>query len=242
MRVAVVDDETEAIQAIENSISSWSSSANIPVEIIGFSDSRSFLDSFSPGHYQIVFLDIYIDSTDGLELARSIRSVSEDTMIIFCTTSRENMPEAFRFHAFDYIVKPVTTERMHTLLDDALKVIPSMNRYITFVSNRQDVNLPFSECIWTQSHGHYLRIKSRFGDEYTSRMTTRDFLSQTEGDNRFLQINKGIVANLDHIRRIEGTNCEMTDGTSLPIKIRKAAQISKSWQDYMFSKLREGQK
>lgn len=242
MRIAVVDDETEAIQVLEDKIHEWSALSNTPVEILGFLDSRSFLESFSPGEFQIVFLDIYIDSLDGLDIARDIRKASEDTMIIFCTTSRENMPEAFRFHAFDYIVKPVTAERIQTLLDDALKVLPSMNRYISFTANRQEINLPLSECLWTQSQGHYLHIKSRLGEEYVTRMTTRDFLNQVEGEKRFLLINKGIVVNMDHIRRIEGTNCEMTDDTGFPIKVRQSAAIFKAWQDYIFSKLREGQK
>ena len=152
------------------------------------------------------------------------------------------MPEAFRFHAFDYIVKPVTSSRIKTLLDDALKLLPSINRCITFVANRREITLPLSECLWTQSQGHYLHIKSRLGEEYVSRMTTRDFLSQIEGENRFLPINKGIVVNMDHIRRIEGTNCEMTDDTDFPIKVRQTAAIFKAWQDYIFTKLREGQR
>ena len=242
MRIAVVDDESEAIRTLEDYIGACAVELGMSITVDGFSDSASFREAFAPGSYQIVFLDIYIDETDGLELARGIRAASENTMIIFCTTSQENMPEAFHFHAFDYLVKPITKERIQTLLVDAKKVLPSINRFFTFVANRQEVHLPFSECLWTQSQGHYLHIKSRSGEEYTSRMTTKDLLGQADGDKRFLTINKGIVVNMDQIRRFEKGNCAMTDGTTFPIKVRQAGKIEQLWQDYIFSQLREGQK
>ena len=242
MRVAVVDDEIEAIRTLRDLLALSADSLGISVTVDGFSDSASFLSAFSPDSYQIVFLDIYIDETDGLELARKIRGTSESTMIIFCTTSRENMPEAFRFHAFDYLVKPISKERVTTLLADAEKVLPELTKYISFLSNRQEIRLPLSELVWTQSQGHYLHIKARSGEEYTTRMTTKEFLGSVNGDKRFLIINKGIVVNMDQIRRIEKGSCSLTDGTSFPIKVREAGQIEQQWQNYMFDQLREGQK
>lgn len=242
MRVAVVDDEKEAIRTLQDLLMLSAKELGISVTIDGFADSASFLSAFSPDFYQIVFLDIYIDETDGLELAKEIRTASESTMIIFCTTSRENMPEAFRFHAFDYLVKPISKERVTALLADAEKVLPELTRYMTFLSNRQEVRLPFSEIVWTQSQGHYLHIKARSGDEYTTRMTTKEFLTLTDGDKRFLIINKGIVVNMDQIRRIEKGSCSMTDDTAFPIKVREAARIEQQWQNFMFDQLREGQR
>ena len=242
MRIAVVDDENEAILTLKNFIGVASEGLGLDTSIDGFADSASFLEAFSPEVYPIVFLDIYIDVTDGLELARRIRALSEGTMIVFCTTSRENMPEAFRFHAFDYLIKPITQERVASLMADAIKVLPEINRRMTFTVNRQEVSLPFSEFMWSQSQGHYLQIKSRNGDVFSTRMTTKEFMSRLEGDRRFLVINKGIIVNLDRIRLIENGSCVMTDGTAFPIKIRQVSQIEQIWHNYIFDRLREGQK
>ncbi len=242
MRIAIVDDEIEAIHTLSGFLTQAGAKTGISIKIDSFTDSTSFLSAFSPGTYHIVFLDIYIDNTDGLQLAQHIRKVSESTMIVFCTTSRENMPEAFHYHAFDYLTKPITAERVIQLFADALKVLPAMNRKLKFTSSKQEVSLPFSEFLWSQSSGHYLTIKSRSGEEYTARMTTKDFLSLLDGDRRFLLLNKGIIVNMDHIRHIEGGCAAMTDGTIFPVKVRQAAKIERIWQDYIFDTLREGQK
>ena len=242
MRIAIVDDEIEAIHTLRGFIEQASEDLGMAVSADGYTDSASFLSDFSPDKYRIVFLDIYIDSMDGLDLAKSIREASETTMIVFCTTSRENMPEAFRYHAFDYVTKPISGERIRQLLSDAAKVIPQINRYFSFSTSRGDISLPFSEFMWAQNEGHYIRIKTRQGEEYTVRMAMKELLEALDGDKRFLVINKGIVVNMDRIRRIEKGVCTMVDGTVFSVKIRQGAKIEQAWHNYVFDSLREGQK
>ena len=243
MHIAVVDDEPEAIRTLTEYIHDATRQLGFTADIDSFRSSGDFLATFAANDYQIVFLDIYIDIMDGMELAKRIREVSENTMIIFCTTSRENMPEAFRYHAFDYLVKPISRERVDQLMADATKVLPEINRYITFVTKgHQEVRLALSDFVWCQTHGHYLQIKSRGNEEYSLRMTMSELQALLDHDKRFLSINKGILVNMDRIRMIEKGSCVMTDGTSFPVKVREAAKIEQKWQNYIFDQLREGQK
>ncbi len=243
MFIAVVDDEPEAIRTLKDYINDSVAELGLTAEIDGFLTSESFLSVFKSKDYQIVFLDIYIDKLDGIQLAKQIRDFSENTMIIFCTTSRENMPEAFRYHAFDYLVKPITRERVSALLTDAQKVLPEINQYMSLLINRhQEIHLAFSEFVWCQTQGHYLHVKSRSGEEYTPRMTLGELQSVINNDKRFLSVNKGILVNMDRIRDIKNGSCIMTDGTVFPIRVRDAARIEQLWQNYIFDQLREGQK
>lgn len=242
MKICIVDDEPEAISTISEYLKQSASDHSVELDIDSFCDSASFEASYSPGKYAIVFLDIYIDEKNGMDLAGLIRSHSENTMIIFITTSVENMPEAFRFHAFDYVVKPVTYERLNTLFEDAMAVLPKLNKYFTFISNRAETKLLFSDFLWLESSGHYLTIAARDDRRFSTRMTTKEFLAMTEDDPRFLSLNKGIVVNMDYIKTINDGNATMTDGTVFPIKVRQAASIKSQWQNYIFDTLREGQK
>lgn len=242
MKICIVDDEPEAIKTIEEYLGQSAAKHSIALETESFTDSASFESAFSPGKYAIVFLDIYIDEKSGMDLAGIIRSKSENTMIIFITTSVENMPEAFRFHAFDYVVKPVTYERLDTLFADAIAVLPKLNKYFTFTTNRTETMVLFSDFLWLESNGHYLNITARNDIHFSTRMTTKEFLAKTDGDRRFLSLNKGIVVNMDYIKTISGGNATMTDGTVFPIKVRQAAAIKSQWQNYIFDTLREGQK
>ncbi len=241
MQIAIVDDETEAIRSLKDPVLSFAKQRGLPLNVQEFTDSEHFLGEFAPDVFDIVFLDIYIDNVSGLDIARTIRRTDNGCMIIFVTTSRENMPEAFRFHAFDYIVKPVSKERVCTLLSEALAVLPTVNRYMTFVANRQEVKLFFSDCVSASSSGHYLLIRTKDGEEYRTRMTVKEFDEITGADERFLTINKGIIVNMDHIQSITERTCVMANGDHFPIKIRESQKIERTWQNYCFDQIRRGQ-
>ncbi|WP_088830134.1 response regulator [Paenibacillus tyrfis] len=56
----------------------------------------------------VVFLDVEMPRMNGLELARKINELSEETKIIFSTAYKQYALDAFQVYAFDYILKPVT--------------------------------------------------------------------------------------------------------------------------------------
>lgn len=84
-----------------------------------FSSGEELLDYLeAPDHRPIdlLFLDISLSGTDGVDVARQVRRQAAETrhsfweglpLIIFVTGYAEYMPEAFDVHAFQYIVKPV---------------------------------------------------------------------------------------------------------------------------------------
>lgn len=55
--------------------------------------------------FDIVFLDIQMEGTDGIETAKRLRQKDEDTILIFITGIREYVFEAFDVAAFHYLLK-----------------------------------------------------------------------------------------------------------------------------------------
>lgn len=56
----------------------------------------------------IVFLDVEMPRMNGLELARKVNEIMEQTKIVFTTAYKQYALDAFQVYAFDYILKPVT--------------------------------------------------------------------------------------------------------------------------------------
>ena len=239
MKICIVDDEAECSEALQSLLNEYVTARGLDLEIDTFSDSASFLAVFHPDTYSLIFLDIFIDDMTGLEIAQQIRQQSDRCMLVFCTTSLDSMAGAFSTHAYDYIVKPVTAERVTKLMDDALRVLPKIERYLTFTCNRQEVRLFLSDCVSVTTSGHYLDITDRNDNVYRTRLTLSELREMTKSDERFLLINKGIVVNMDYIRTIEERICVLSNGEQFPIKVRESAEIAKQWQDYCFAQIRE---
>lgn len=61
---------------------------------------------------QLLFLDIQMPGLTGIELAQIVREIKEPPLIVFSTAYSQFAVDAFSVEAFDYLLKPVTIERL----------------------------------------------------------------------------------------------------------------------------------
>lgn len=71
-----------------------------------------FLKEFPGEGYQVVFLDICMEGTNGIETARQLRAADPELLIVFVTSSPEYVWDAFPVHPFDYLLKPYCSNRI----------------------------------------------------------------------------------------------------------------------------------
>lgn len=207
-----------------------------------FQDAGSFLDSVRPGLYAGVFMDIYLDgSLDGIEAARRLREQDSSGLLVFLTSSEEHMPDAFSCHAFEYIVKPFSRERVFTVLGDMLAAVPGERPFVELRAGRSTVHVFEDDIVSAVSEAHYLRITLSDGREIRPRMTMREFTLLLGQNPRFLLINKGVLVNVDNIVKFEDNACVLSNGAWLPVRVRSRQKIEQAVQDYNFERIRSRQ-
>lgn len=117
MNVIIVDDDKAMLLAIKKILKKMHDIDTIDT----FNNIKEGIDFFNNNKADIAFLDISIKNGNGLDLARSILEKSPDTDIVFITSYREYAVEAFDMSALDYIVKPVSIERVERSVKKALE-------------------------------------------------------------------------------------------------------------------------
>lgn len=237
MNIAVVDDEQGALEQITGFLEEFSKFHKVRAEAQCFSSGEEFLDALEPGRFQVVFMDIYLGGLDGTQAAKALWEKDPDCMVVFLTVSMEHMQDAFACHAFEYVVKPASQERIFAVLEDALEKVSEPSRYIEFVSRRKKARLQMENIVSAISDGHYLLVQDISGVEYPVRMTCSQFLGLVQGDGRFLLINKGVLVNMRYIESMEGYSCILADGRRLPIKVRGKNSVEQAWWEYNFEKM-----
>ena len=112
MRIAAVDDETHALERFERMISGIAE-----LELCGLFESGEQLIAYLKGNpLDVVFLDIEMPGISGLQLSEQIQNLNEQIDIVFVTAFNQYAVEAFEVQAVDYILKPLTEERLHKTL------------------------------------------------------------------------------------------------------------------------------
>lgn len=186
MRIALVDDNKEDLLELGRLCRDFGEKNLCRVETASFSSGESFLKSFREGGFSVVFMDIFMDGINGVATSLRLREEDSTCLLVFLTSSREFMPDAFSCHAFEYITKPISPERIFGVLADALKVLPPMQKYMEIPSGRKTARAFFADIMSVVTDAHYLDIQLSDGTVLRSRMTVSEFMERAGGDRRFI--------------------------------------------------------
>jgi DNA-binding LytR/AlgR family response regulator len=237
MRIAVVEDQAFYQKQMSLLCHEFGSQHHTHLEIDLFSDGEAFLRAFHPGSYSIVFMDIYLKEMNGVDVAKQMRGRDPNSLLVFMTSSDAHMPEAFSCHAFEYITKPFSAERLFQVLQDALSHLPESSSSIEIICDHQLTSLSLQELLSVTSDLHYLKFEMTDGTIYRSRMTMSAFCPMVAEDSRFILVNRGILLNADYIVSIDHANCVLADGRTYPMRVRDRASIERAIQDYRNGRL-----
>lgn len=241
MRIAIVEDVPQEAVRLKTILKNLSEDLRTSFDISIFSSGEEFINIFDKDDFDIIFMDIYMNGMTGVETAKFLRKQDKHCILIFITSSSEHMPDAFSCHAFEYIQKPFTTERIVQVMTEALEILPDKAQYMEIIINRQTVRVFLDEIVSAVTDAHYLDITLSGGEKLHCRMTMPEFLKQTGAAPRFIPVNKGITVNAEHILEFENNCCIMENGSKFPVRVRESAVVEQMVMDYNFEKIRRRQ-
>lgn len=112
IRALIVDDEPRAIAGLRAMLARHSA-----VEIVGeASNGSAALDAIGSLQPDVVFLDVQMPGVDGLAVAAELDAHAQ-LLIIFVTAYESHALDAFALRATDYLLKPVSDDRLAAALD-----------------------------------------------------------------------------------------------------------------------------
>lgn len=112
MTCLLVDDEPLLLRKLHRAVAEVMPDAAVHE----YTDPAEALAFAKGSRVDIAFLDIRMRGMDGLELAKSLVESYPKTNIVFCTGYSEYALEAYDCYASDYLLKPITAERVKKTL------------------------------------------------------------------------------------------------------------------------------
>ena len=240
MNIAVTDDLPKEREKIIRILSEYAASNHMEISVSEYDSAEGLLTDYRPLLYSAVFLDIYMDGMNGIKAAQRIRETDKDTIIIFLTTSEDHMPDAFRLHAYEYIVKPVRKEDLFPVMDDILKkTTPVKSPLFSFLGQDGEIGVFFDDLVSVGTEAHnYLVILNKEGREFLTRMTFTAASDILLKDKRFLPVRRGVIVNMAYILRFDDVLLYLTVGDPIPISVRNRKKLEQIWDNYLVDRMR----
>lgn len=116
LRTLIVDDEPLAVERMQVICAQIAGIALVGTASDGAAALRQ-IDALAP---ELVLLDMTMPEVDGLAVARALSRRAERPAVIFVTAHENFAVEAFDLEAVDYVLKPVTVERLERAIGRAL--------------------------------------------------------------------------------------------------------------------------
>ncbi|HEY2628864.1 MAG TPA: LytTR family DNA-binding domain-containing protein [Usitatibacter sp.] len=237
-RALIADDEENLAEHLRARLAAaWPELEILPLASNGIEALRSITEE----EPEIAFLDIRMPGLTGIELAKRIDT---KTHVVFVTAFDQYAVEAFDREVVDYILKPVTDERLAKsverlqrkiaaaekppALDDVLaklaRAIPgggSRLRWIRALKGEVVQQIAVDDVLYFQASDKYTCVITREGESLI-RMALAELLPQLDVEV-FWQVHRGTVVNMNEVsatRRDLGGRVfvKLKDGkTELPV-------------------------
>jgi two-component system response regulator LytT len=154
--------------------------------------------------YDVVFLDVRMPGMTGLDAAAVIEHLPKRPHVVFVTAHEDHALRAFELAAFDYLLKPVTEERLALTLGRMRSRTAANQRGEASASGRLPVDsggrtflVPVADIRFVQARGHVVTV-ALFDQAFRFRGTLGECMRRLE-PNGFLRVHRAYLVNPRHV-------------------------------------------
>ena len=156
LSIAVCDDEVIECCSLARQIREILEERKLPCIIRRFRSGRELLEASES--FDMVFLDIIMCELDGMKTAQIFREKAFGGLLVFVSSSREYVFEAYDVEAFQYLLKPVDKKKLAYVLERAVRRTESRAREFIIASRDRQKKKLFLDDVY------YFEIKGRTVD------------------------------------------------------------------------------
>ena len=101
LNIAICDDDTNDIAIMKKNILQYTIETDNNIVVSSYFSASDILSDYKNHLYQIVLLDIEMPDINGMELARQLRDMDDDLLIIFTTSYPDICTKALKSSHFN---------------------------------------------------------------------------------------------------------------------------------------------
>ena len=218
-RIAVCDDEALSLKQISDCLELMEQESQEELQVFYFSSGEDLLDHLPPD-LDVLLLDIGMDGTNGMDVARHLRRCGVDCIIIFITSMTEYALEGYEVHAFSFLAKPVQYVALRRQLNEAFAQLDKnldQNKGASMVVNDGTSTevLQLDDIIYAEVIQHKTKMVMKQGVR-----TYKIPLSVVEEKTKnapFFRCHKSYLINLKRIVRIDFSTVTMENVDLVPV-------------------------
>ena len=192
LRVLIIDDEAPARRYLRRLLEA-APAVQVAGEAASVDQARRLIRDHTP---DAIFLDIELASGTGFDLLEGQDSAPA---VVFVTAHDGYAARAFDVEAVDYLLKPVSPDRLNQALT---RLRPRTNGYLSMRTRTGTRLIQVQELTLVQAQGDYVRLCSAAHANELMHITLKRLAAQLPCPP-FCALSRSVIVNLAHVSQLE---------------------------------------
>jgi DNA-binding LytR/AlgR family response regulator len=235
LQIAVCDDNIDELSNMVQLIDQYRTSKNFDCDYAVFPNGFELIAALEKGkRFDIYCMDIIMPGFTGIDAAKEIRNFDKTAQILFFTSSPDFALKSYSVRAVNYVLKPVTKEKLFFTFDEMLERIKTeKDEDAVIVKSKEGIqkilisNLVFAEVLGRNVlyHLHSGRVIE----------CTEPFAAVCDNLLKFgcfIRTHRCYLVNMQYVDTIENSKITLQNLSSVPVAQGKVREIKEQYLAY----------
>ena len=216
LKIIACDDDVAFLDRLHRMIDRWSTETGTAVDVALVTRGED-LARHAASRADIILLDMIMPLVNGMDTARELRQSDTAVRLVFLTSSPEFALESYEVRAFDYLLKPVTYERLAQPLDELSSMRPAATDELVIKTSFGYHALRLSDIEYAEARNKHVVFRLRDGRDIEALESFRSVEDRLAQNATFFKCHRSYQVNLRNIDHFDRTDIVMRSGACIPL-------------------------
>lgn len=232
LQIAICDDSQACIAEIYNYTESYFQQHHISASIDTFSSAENLLEK-DCSIYDILLLDVRMESIDGLAAGKQVRQINSKAIIVYISEMIEYAPMAYEVQAFRYLLKSNLANAYSRCFDEIIEELQRQKATFPIKTDLGNYYVPIKDILYIESRKrlvtfHLSKETSVIRQEFECYGKLTD-LEHTLSPYGFVLLQRGFLVNMERILFISKTQATLDSGLTIPVSEKNHNEIIRQY-------------
>lgn len=233
LRIGLCDDDKGYMEELTDMVRQWAKENKLKIELFSCDNGDKLLAQSTASHMDIVILDIVMPLLNGMDAARELRAQDTAVKLIFLTSSPEFALESYEVKAQDYLLKPVSYDRLREALDACCQMLRAEPKNMVLKTSFGFQKLYFGDVEYAEAQNKRVVFHLRTGREVDTPEPLHSLEDKLVSEDGFFKCHRSYLVYLPNVDHFNSTEIIMRSGRCVPI----ARGYAKAFQEAYFAQM-----
>lgn len=234
MKIAVCDDDSQELERISALIDTYKRESKVPLTYKTFRSATELISSMGSSDYDILLLDILMPGINGMQAAHEIRAFDAGVKIAFLTSSPEFAVESYAVKAYDYILKPVSKDKLFSILDAVIAEELKPLEGLTVKTQSGITRILFSRLAFVEIMNKKLYFHLADGSVREVSASLASFEEDLLARAEFVKVHRSYIVNLWQVGELRSKELITHAGKTVPISRLLYGKVREAYMRHLF--------